>query len=498
MSTAATRLSPAVNLLRNSRLFAVPAPIPSPSHSGSSQGTFDSETATLPYPTHAAIQTYPSALQQGDWGLKRSLPTKSTARGSKTAIRIRGAFDTIEHIADFESAGDHVVTLQKWQSLHLPITRPAERRQIGGRDHKSGGPQSSVFEDKNDGISQTENDQQLRWRFHGPYLQGISGFEFENYLRDVRAKKGSFREYIEGVLQRRRTNTADEFERDNAQASDQSKAVGGMDAEIDSYIKYLRKNPEELGDTLSDFLDLPGGPGAFTESSPSTSLKTPMLPTLRTSNLSSEQYAISGPPKTHPSAGLSYLLSAAYLNNYPEYGPTPHRPLIYSRVLKFDNVNDSGIYGVAGFVTSNLVDESLFKQEQSSRPTSKDSTHPTIKYARRNPAGGGGKKTFTQVLQASFGSDGRLELALGRPTDMAEAISDCEKPFNRNNSESRLEEDRRAMDDKIKRRVNDSGQMQQMDKAYQDRKSRPRSRYGGQINQMILGKLDDQNGSVTR
>merc|ERR1711939_1164094 len=123
----AARLSPAASLLRNSKLFALPPSLSLPLTEPSSEPLAFSDTATTPYPLQAALETPTSSLNRGDWGLKRSLPVKTTTSSGTPTIRIQRGIDTPEHVADFESAADHVITLRKFQELNLRVTLPAPK-----------------------------------------------------------------------------------------------------------------------------------------------------------------------------------------------------------------------------------------------------------------------------------------------------------------------------------------------------------------------------------
>ena len=121
--------SPTARLLRKSRLFSLPPPLPAPevgSEHLAAGMTRGSDTATLPYPIRQAIATKPSSLGRGDWGVKRPLPLKSTTASSNPTLRIM-AVDTIEHITDFESAADHVRTGEKWQEMRVPMLQEGRR-----------------------------------------------------------------------------------------------------------------------------------------------------------------------------------------------------------------------------------------------------------------------------------------------------------------------------------------------------------------------------------
>ena len=184
MAMATKILSPTANLLRHSRLFSLPPPLPRPSHEPYSSSTvFDSDTSTLPYPTHAAIETTQSSLSRGDWGLKRPLPQKSTAATTTPTIRV-AAIDSIDHITDYSSASDHALTLRKWQEMHIPISMPSvTSRQSQSRSFA--GPAKSVFEDElNSTEASGENlvSDKKRWKYKGPWLAGKTEGDFQDYV----------------------------------------------------------------------------------------------------------------------------------------------------------------------------------------------------------------------------------------------------------------------------------------------------------------------------
>jgi len=125
MALSRQSISPTANLLRNSRLFSLPNPLPRPPVSETYGAGISkaSDTATLPYPTHQAIATTKSSLARGDWGLKRPIPSRShLVQVSDPVLRVT-QLDTIEHVTDFESAADHVRTRQKWEEMGVPMIK---------------------------------------------------------------------------------------------------------------------------------------------------------------------------------------------------------------------------------------------------------------------------------------------------------------------------------------------------------------------------------------
>ncbi|KAE8865700.1 hypothetical protein PTNB73_02794 [Pyrenophora teres f. teres] len=169
MSLSRQSLSPTANLLRNSRLFSLPNPLPRP-HVSESYGAGvirESNTATLPYPTHQAIATTKSSLARGDWGLKRPIPSRShIVQVSDPVLKVT-QLDTIEHVTDFDSAADHVRTRQKWEEMGVPVMKGMTQM----RDQDlSGTPPSGAFEIRDD---TTSYDTDLGLDDAGLYLKAL-------------------------------------------------------------------------------------------------------------------------------------------------------------------------------------------------------------------------------------------------------------------------------------------------------------------------------------
>jgi hypothetical protein len=425
MTTA--RLSPAANLLRNSKLFALPTAIPLPTTKPTVDAVFASDTATTPHPRTAAIFTDSSSLKQGDWGLKRPLPGKAFHKTSTPVIRLRSDVDTQEHIADFDSAADHVATLQKWQNYPVVLTsgdlpgagkgeirpsafhpmydnttaKPAtaqpskvarsqhrawnddDRHQFFDADLGAFTPSPSdqqpsieqlLGQYKKDAAATAEaNGQPLptpaarilpvktetslkRWRFEGPWLGGISNGNFEAFLDGFDAEKiSAFREHLkQGIVSRRRKAHVDQVA---AAASEQQEAPPPPSAEVseeevDHLLRTLREETQTFAAEIASFLDLPGtlDHGKSTRWSSTKDQQTHM----------SKYHQNAGPPRTHPSAGFSYLRSDRYATMSARFGPqNPFHPLParYLKQLPYAVRNTDGLeqkhqWGVGGFVVN--------------------------------------------------------------------------------------------------------------------------------------------------
>ena len=386
---AVQRLSPTANLLRNSRLFSLPAPLVNPSDKLTLTPHNHSETATLPYPTQQALETAPSSLARGDWGLKRSLPLKSTTRTSTPTIRIL-EIDSINHIIDFESAADHVLNLRKWQEIGLPISRPQTKRIYEFRDRK---PRTSVFETKYDNTQpESSISDRKRWKYRGPWIAGQTAREFKQYTEQkIKRLKPHFRQFLrirleESVAAADRRAAIE----DGTPLPEQSPEVD--EQQLNQHIKRLRQeNQGHLFKLIEEFLDLPSG-----------SEQSPKRPS-EAAWASSE----TGPPTTHPSAGLSYLRASGHTSNHPALGPQEFDRPIRARVIN-DQTRGSPIIGVGG-----VAIEAFGIETTTIGPPRKWGTKSLITLDPDIP---GGPKIWVQPDILNVDSQGRIKVQV-KPAD---------------------------------------------------------------------------------
>lgn len=369
---ATARLSPAASLLRNSKLFSIPPPLTPPTSP-------TSDTATQPYPTHAAIETPTSSWDRGDWGFKRSLPLKSTTKTGTTTIRVQKGIDSIEHITDFESAADHVLTLRKWRELNLPVRFIKKST----RDDST-----SVFEPQLDNISASASSTHRRWRYSGPWLAGQPGWEFDALLKRVKDQKTEFQRYVRARLNSER-NVSRRQEAIDAGLDLSQEEITISDAEFDEHMHYLRATPSAFGPLITEFLDLPEGPKV---KNLTASPKDGFL--YGRTTVAAETYSEIGPPRTHPSAGLSYYRSGAHVSNHPIFGPQQSNPPVVARVLKPSIRRKTGDIGIAGFVVSTTTSSNLLG-------TNTQPWQPTP----------GGSKMVVSPRTAAVDSEGRVILS---------------------------------------------------------------------------------------
>ena len=408
--------SPTARLLRSSRLFSLPPQLPKPSLDKETPGgdaslIRGSDSATLPYPVNQAIATPQSSQARGDWGLKRPLPLRTTAKSSNAALRITN-IDSIEHITDFESAADHTKTLEKWQEIGLPVTQHARRQTVS--DARSGYP-LSVFESEIDNTSKppdrglASSQVHQRWKFEGPSIPGMSDGAFSKYVTTVgKHKKSQFLRYLREHIRRaevkaERSRMVDEGQdlptdfQDTYTISEeffQDKLKRMRDDMTDRNGKI--KLNSELSKRMREFFDFPH----FPEETASTLW-----------SRTTEDTTHKAPAKTHPSAGFSYLRTQAHIPNHPLLGPQRTKPVVRIRLLRAQNNMDdrAGSLGVAGVVVKTNQDPHSFGLERDFN------VH-------------GGPKAWATIERLSIDTEGRIETAVTPPDPDAVDIKEGRLP----------------------------------------------------------------------
>ncbi|EPE36778.1 hypothetical protein GLAREA_08941 [Glarea lozoyensis ATCC 20868] len=430
---ASRSLGPGAALLRASRVFSVPPPLAPPADQINTAGNFSSDSATLPYPTHMSITTPASSLQKGDWGLKRSLPLRSTTKSSTPVIKVK-AMDTWEHITEFASAGDHTLTLQKWQEMGVPITAPVTKAR-GSNFSTQASAGRSVFEDDLDTIHNEKNlglqINAKRWKFKGPWLAGQTDGEFNQYVsKEVRSRKGEFREFL-------RTSLAQDMRRQQALQegvdAKETPLPPVTEAELDKYIKELRRDVAGLNSQIRRFFDIaPVSSASFAGKNLDWLDATKNKQTEIADTYSSDSpYAIIGPPKTHPSAGLSYTRTASKLHNHPLFGPQRAPTIVDARIIQPQKSsvmgNTTPLLGVGGFVTNVPLQDNSFDVNASSRRTNTigSTTAQLVPGVLKiEPGRPGGSKVWVEPLHAHVDTNGKVQLTVQKADVEAVAVKE--------------------------------------------------------------------------
>lgn len=437
--------SPTARLLQSSRLFSLPRPLPAASlETQATGGIRSSDTATLPYPTHQAIATPASSHFRGDWGLKRPIPTRTTARSGTPVIRVK-AQDNLAHITDFESAADHVLTEAKWRQMGIPLISKTQRDKF-----TSGKTPRSVYDEDIDitdlkaaqaaapaTASTQDSTSQQRWKYEGPYIAGMDESEFEEYVtRRLAKRKVEFRAFLLKRMVATRIENERHQNRDRGLGGALSAArMNELRAEVeqnyDAEEKRLRDEHihqhlgSELAAAICEFLDLPGVI-ATTKSAYDAQ-------TERMTQALANQHGPPGPPTTHPGAGLAYIRSNAFLENHPFWGPQEQRSPVKARVLR---PRSSSLYranpvqlGVGGVVTtfhSEAPPATRFDRTASMEYTEEQREERYLEVSSMinslDENLPGGNKTWVQTQTATINEDGKVQLEITYGTSEAIAV----------------------------------------------------------------------------
>jgi len=462
--------SPTGRLLRSSRLFSLPPPLPAPQLEAiTSAGVLrNSDTATLPYPTRQAITTPTSSRSRGDWGLKRALPQRST-QSSTPHLRIK-AIDTLEHITDFESAADHTQNLAKWQEMNIPMVPARLRENMSATSNRD--LPLTVFEDGLDNTAFADPTRRginemgptaeramllrtnpslssVRWKTEGPWLEGMSEDEFQKFLTAQRKQgKTGFLEYVRQVridekrkaaIQAMRNERGfDPENEDHIQEVEEKSTLG--DGEFENYVKELRDNFTGTSSTISSliesYFDMPQSAKA------TKGYGSAVIDELMSKESSS--FGKARPPATHPSGGLFYIKTNAYMQNHPTWGPQAIHEPVEARVLRPSNTAQAASQqaaqgksrlGVGGFVVDGPSGRSNFKGSKKDYDSMVYSLDPELH---------GGNKVWVHPERAYMDDAGRVRLEVSKGNDQAVEVKTGEINWARlNNSNERTLRDMR-------------------------------------------------------
>lgn len=406
-----------------------------------------SDSATLPHPIHQSITTPPSSLKIGDWGLKRPLPLRSTTKSSTPIIKVE-AMDTFEHITEFGSAADHTLSLSKWQEMGIPIETPKVKREVTNFSSAAGSGKS-VFEDA---IDRTDYGQlsreslDSRWKFGGPWLAGQTDGEFNEYVStQVKKRKSGFGKFLEKELVAKRERVEAKALADakakaenegttfiapqktnltrEERAAQKGEQERQMEEQVEAYIKDLRQKPGDLFVKIRAFLDLPP---VQVDKARDSEFVLQRVTEARSENLFPETnspYGKTGPPKTHPSAGLSYLRTSSTLYNNPEFGPQRTPPPVEARIVMPKNSVGGffgAAWGVGGFVVAPPIDNSYDYDKPGQNKNKQKKQVPGSLFVEVDKKGG--SKVWVQPQYASVDPQGRVRLNVEHASDASVAV----------------------------------------------------------------------------
>ncbi|KAI0888867.1 mitochondrial ribosomal protein MRP51 [Annulohypoxylon maeteangense] len=408
---AGRSVSPGAALLRTSRMFSMPPPIPSPTGDYSSATKHYSPSATIPFPTHLAVTTTSSSRLAGDWGFKRPFPLKTTTDTTYPLVRVKKV-DSIEQVTDFDSASDHVITLRKYQEMALPVSVPAVS---ASRYHKS------VFEEDSD-VTALDDEKKKemvnkRWKFTGPWLAGMTDGDFSRFLeKTVRGRRIEFRAFLRETLAAEMTTDQAKAAREAGEPEPPKVTASEIsEQQLNDFMRVLRVERMTLYNLVSQFLDL-----APVDVDVSLRLLGKFMPGSAKEFENGSPYGISGPPITHPSAGISYLRTRSFLENHTLYGPQKHHAPIQARILKPTNLatqNFRPSIGVAGFVANTTNADTAFNAVRGRGTTKFQKQLFGFELEKR-----GGSKVYVDLSSATIDSFGKIIINVDESSSESEVV----------------------------------------------------------------------------
>ncbi|KAK2616848.1 hypothetical protein QQS21_000226 [Conoideocrella luteorostrata] len=406
-------VSPGGALLRTSRMFSVPKPLPEPPSTSLHIGDHKSSTMTRQYPQHQSITSPLSSREKGDWGYKRPFPLKSTMATSTPLIRIKQV-DSIENVTDFASAADHSLSLEKFQELRVAMSVPRNKDSLKGDAGRSSMWPKSVFEEDMDFTDpQDGRNDDKRWKFKGPWLARIIEGDFIQYLnKAVHPRRAQFRAVLKAEL-------ADDLTvgRNKAAMESGKPAPAKVEArditeeQFTEFLRILRNDRVRLYALVSKFLDLAplGRPVGLMES-------------ITKGNTKTAPYGKSGPPASHPSAGISYLRTNSYMENHPVYGPQGRRAPALARVVYPRSGHNKAKLGVGGFVADVPAGDNEFNL-RFGRGRNQSSSKMLNGIAHLDTTTYGGAKAYIEPQTATVDPSGKIVLELRETHAEAQVIA---------------------------------------------------------------------------
>ncbi|OAA50473.1 hypothetical protein NOR_00923 [Metarhizium rileyi] len=406
-------VSPGGALLRTSRMFSVPKPLPEPPSTSLHIGDHKSATMTRQYPQHQSITTPLSSREKGDWGYKRPFPLKSTMTTSTPMIRVKKV-DSVENVTDFASAADHSLSLEKFQELHVAMSAP-RCKMPAGLTSTSLWPKSVFEEDLDSTDTQSGRSDDKRWKFRGPWLARMGEGEFVRYLRKtVQPKRAQFRALLKRKLAEDITMNQNKTAMEKGTHVPPRIEVRDItEAHFSEYLRTLRNDRATLYGLVSEFLDLAplsvpiGLMQGIQKANPSLEWKSPD--------------GKSGPPPSHPSAGISYLRTNSFMENHPVYGPQARRTPTLARVVYPRAGFKPAKLGVGGFVADVPSGDNEFNfrfqrpRIQASKLLNGIAHLDTTTY--------GGAKAYIEAKTATVDTSGRVVLQLQETHPEAQVIA---------------------------------------------------------------------------
>ncbi|KAH0491687.1 hypothetical protein TgHK011_003104 [Trichoderma gracile] len=239
--------------------------------------------------------------------------------------------------------------------------------------------------------------------------------EFVEYLnKKVRPKRAHFRALLKQKLADDITTNQNKVALDEGKEAPPKVEVRDItEAQFTDYLRALRNDRVTLYALVSKFLDLAplGQPvgiiHAFWAERDSVAPDSP--------------YGKSGPPPSHPSAGISYLRTNAFMENHPVYGPQGKRAPALARVVYPRTGPIPPKLGVGGFVADAPSGDNEFNPRYGSRMSVTKGVLNGIMHLDTTTFGGA--KAYVEASTATVDPSGKVVLRLREADPEAQVIA---------------------------------------------------------------------------
>lgn len=209
----------------------------------------------------------------------------------------------------YESAGDDVITVKKWQEMDIPILKgPAIDHALLSHSY---GKKETVFDS-----TEGSGDEKYKWRFEGPYLPDMPAGEFRRFLeKKIKPRREEFLAFVKEHKHKYAATPSGRSSYSNSPSQTVALKSAAKRTDEDDVLA-LRADVFLLEKLVLEFLDIP---------------------------------FYSRPHRTHPSGGLHYTRSSAPLRNDPTEGPHPLPKPVPGRYMNFSPATGA-LVGVGGIV----------------------------------------------------------------------------------------------------------------------------------------------------
>ncbi|KAL4724831.1 hypothetical protein ACLX1H_008278 [Fusarium chlamydosporum] len=371
---------------------------------------------TRQYPQYQAITSPLSSREKGDWGFKRPFPLKSTLTTSTPLIRVKQV-DSIESVTDFASAADHALSLEKFQEMRIAMSIP-KGKDTSATSFTTDTWHKSVFEEDLDFTTHRKGRKDdKRWKFNGPWLARMTEGEFIAYLeKHVRPRRAMFKKLLlERFIQSLNAEMAKSAMEQGVKAPKKITARDISTIRYIDYVRSLRDDRAALYGLVSKFLDLAplGQPvgiiQTFLAGGENAAAESP--------------YGKSGPPPSHPSAGISYLRTNSFMENHPVYGPQKQRTPTLARVVYPRQGPSAAKLGVGGFVADSPPGDNEFNNRNPSRARVSSNKKMLTGISHLDTTTFGGAKAYVSPETATVDPSGRVVVQLREAQTEAQLIA---------------------------------------------------------------------------